>query len=304
MKTGKRGRGLLTLAHGRQKYIDMAIQLARSIRLNSPNQTLAIVTDRSSEELRRWFDVVLPFKAEYGTGLVHKVFLYEYSPFRETLFIDADCLVVRDLQFLWVLFEGRDVSAIGCEMRSGSWSGIDVQATREVLGIPYVVQLNGGVYYFRRGDRSNQVFRTAQELIPRYQQLGIALLRGQMNDEPLMSLAMALHHQRPVDDRGRGMRTRVGQTGDFELDVLKNRCRFTKHGTVVEPAIMHFGGRHTGGFYYRRETRKMDLHEHGNLSRHAASAIVNLTWNPRIVLKAARRTLTQRITGLTSASAR
>src|SRR5262245_58584028 len=121
MSRAKHPRGILTLAMGSRRYIDMAIQLARSIRLNSPNQTLAVVSDDNGEDLKRWFDLVVPFNPACGAGLVQKLHLYDYSPFSETLFIDADCFAVRDLSFLWTLFEGSNVSMIGTELRTGSW---------------------------------------------------------------------------------------------------------------------------------------------------------------------------------------
>lgn len=301
MRTASHTRGILTLAHGQQKYVDMAIYLARSIRMNSPNQTLAVVTDRSEMEMKPWFDVVVPLNPEHGTGMAaQKLDLYDNSPFRETIYIDADCLVVRDLSFLWNLFEGRDMSAIGSEMRSGFWAGMDVQATCSKLAIPYIVQLNGGVFYFRRGELAGRIFRTARELIQRYAEIGIARLRGDINDEPLISLAMAMCHQHPVDDCGLGMKTRIGLSGPFEMDILKGHCRFTKHGEVVEPAIMHFGGRCWEGFYYRRERRKIDLHQKRRLSRRAASNWVDLTWSPYHAVLVYRKRLKRRIAALSS----
>ncbi|RPI54055.1 MAG: hypothetical protein EHM55_11960 [Acidobacteria bacterium] len=300
MKTSHH-RGILTLAFGQQRYVDMAIQLARSIRMNSPNQTLAVVTDRSETDMKPWFDLVIPINPAHGTGMAaQKLDLYDNSPFRETIYIDADCLVVRDLAFLWTLFAGLEMAAIGSELRSGSWAGMDVRNTCSQLAIPYVIQLQGGVYYFRQGDLAHRIFRTARELVARYDELGIARLRGAINDEPLISLAMAMCHQHPVDDSGRGMRTRLGLSGTFEMDVLEGQCRFTKHGTVVEPAIMHFGGRNTNGFYYRREKRKMDLHEKGGLPRRAASNLVNLAWRPLHAALVCRKRLKRRIAALSS----
>jgi hypothetical protein len=268
-------RGILTLAQGHQRYIDMAIRLAESIRLNSPGLPMAVVTDRPENEMKPWFDVVVEVNPQHGKGLIQKLFLYDYSPFEETIFIDADCLAVRDFSFLWDLFSDKEVSAIGECLTTGTWAGMLVEQTCANLNIPYIVQLNGGVYFFRKGNVAASVYQSAQALIERYDEIGIARLRGQINEEPLISLAMSMHAQTPVDDQGNGMRTPVGQSGVFEMDILKQFCAFQKHGIRVTPAIMHFGGGYPEAFHYRREVRKMDLHLKYKLPKPLASFLVN-----------------------------
>lgn len=268
-------RGILTLAQGHQRYIEMAVRLAQSIRLNSPGLPIAVVTDRSEKEMRLWFDAVVKVDPQHGMGLVQKLFLYDYSPFEETIFIDADCLAVGDFSFLWDLFSTQEVSAIGECLTTGTWAGMQVEQTCASLKIPYLIQLNGGVYFFRKGDVAAAVYRKAQDLIQRYDEIGIARLRGQINEEPLISLSMAMHAQLPIDDQGKGMRTPVGQSGVFEMDILKQYCAFQKHGIRVTPAIMHFGGGYPEAFHYRREVRKMDLHLKYKLPKSLASFLVN-----------------------------
>ena len=72
-------RGILTLAQGHQRYIDMAVRLAQSIRLNSPGLPIAVVTDRSEKEMRPWFDAVVKVDPQHGMGLVQKLFLNQLN---------------------------------------------------------------------------------------------------------------------------------------------------------------------------------------------------------------------------------
>ena len=276
----------------------MAIHLARSIRLNSPNQTLAVITDRSEMAMKPWFDVVVPMNPEHGTGMAdQKLDLYANSPFRETMYIDADSLVVRDLSFLWTLFKGCDMSAIGFEMRSGSWAGMDVPTTCAKLAIPYVVQLNGGVYYFLKGDLAGRI-RTARALIARYDEIGIARLRGAINDEPLISLAMAMCHQHPVDDRGLGMRTRIGQSGAFRDGYSPGTLPVYQTWQSRRTGGQHFGGRDTKRVLLPQGKEKAGPARETRLSRRAASKWVDLTWSTFHAVLVYRKRLKRRIAAL------
>lgn len=272
-------KGILTLAQGKQRYVDMAVNLAKSIRLNCPGVPIAIVTDRPELEMKSFFDHVIPVNPDYGLGLIQKIHLYEYSPFEKTIFIDADCLVVRNFSFLWDLFEGQDVSVIGNKLTTGTWAGMGVETVIQQIKAPYIIQLNGGIYYFRKGVKAASVYQKAQELLDRYDELGIAKLRGQVNEEPLMSLAMSIYRQDPVDDGGKGMRTPVGQSGVFTMDILKGTCAFYKHGICVEPAIMHFGGGYPEAFHYRREIKKLNRYFLLKLPKPIVSFSVNVGWN-------------------------
>ncbi|MBX7093193.1 MAG: hypothetical protein K1X56_00605 [Flavobacteriales bacterium] len=268
-------RGIITLAQGKQRYIDMAVNLAKSIRLNSPGLPIAVITDRPEAEMKKWFDYVVPVNPRHGLGLVQKVYLYDYSPFSETIFIDSDCLVVNDFSFLWDLFQGNDVSAIGEKLIDGNWAGMSVTETCDRLKLPYIVQLNGGVYYFKKNDTAAAVFSNAQKLIEAYDTIGIARLRGQVNEEPLMSLSMAQFGLSPINDNGKGMRTPVGQKGVFRMDILKGYCSFLKHNIKVEPVIMHFGGGYPEAFHYRREVLKMKIYLATRIPKFIISAFVN-----------------------------
>lgn len=63
-------------------------------------------------------------------------------------------------------------------------------------------RFNGEVYYLERGRICEKVYETARELERRYDDIGFVRLRGHPNDEVLVSLAMALHGQEPIPERG------------------------------------------------------------------------------------------------------
>lgn len=116
-------RGIITIGTGAQKYIDMSIYLAMSCKLNSPGIPLALITDSKDPSLKKYFDIIIPANPDYPKGIVHKIFISDYSPFEETVFIDGDCMVVRDISNMFDWFQNSNVSAFGLVKQQGIFLG-------------------------------------------------------------------------------------------------------------------------------------------------------------------------------------
>lgn len=253
--------GIITLAYGSSKYIEMAKTLGRSLRLHSPSIPRAIVTDRQNDaELIDLFDHLIPFKPEYGSNVRQKIYLDHYSPYKQTLFIDSDCIAVCNLSFVFEEFEGQNFSVVG-----GYY--LKPEDKDPYLNVDYILQhfklekmpkFNGGIYYFEKGDVARSVFNTARELLQNFESLGFAEFRGDgPNEEPLLATSMELHQQAMLQDNGRIMRTPVGLRGSLDIDVLEGRCSFRKGKRVVSPAVVHFAYVWSKHPIYDREARKL-----------------------------------------------
>jgi hypothetical protein len=274
------GRGVLTLAHGSQRFINMAKLLGESLRWHAPHLRRAVVTD-SHRDLADVYDLCIPVDLSFGKGLLQKLHLDLYTPFDETLFVDSDCLVVGPIDPLWPLFSAVPVGVVGGPIRDEYWFG-DVAVIRERLGVVEPVpHFNGGLIYLDSSPEARAVFGTARDLMSRYGELGFAPLRGgRPNDEPVLAFALALHGIGGVDDGGHSMRTPIGIRGPLRLDVLRGGSRFNKQGVVVEPTIVHFCGWRARGFHYRRERLKLRLANSTMLPPGFISRTVNAIANP------------------------
>jgi hypothetical protein len=254
-------RGILTLAHGEPRYYRMAKYLARSLDQHSRAFPRAIVTDSQDDALLGLYDRTVPLRADYGRGFAQKLFLDAYSPFEETLFIDADSLNVRNLQAVWHYFSSVSFSIMGVTIRDGHWYA-DVGRLLATLQLDHFPYFNSGAIYFRDDDRSRAVFREARGLAAQYDQLGLARSRGEAADEPLFAIGMARHGIEALEDGGAIMRTPIGMVGRMRINVLEGCCSFMKGAAHVAPAIAHFAGPWAEGFYYKRECLKLDLRAH------------------------------------------
>jgi hypothetical protein len=249
-------RGVITLAFGAPKYVDMAKDLARSMALNSPRVTRAIATDSRDPELNDLFHHIcqVPNEVLRAKGLESKLFLDRVSPFEETFFLDSDTLVFAELDDLWDRFTGRSFAPVGKTQLQSDWFA-DPKRIQQEFGFEKFASFNGGLYYFRRDDLSAKIFDTARQLRDRYDELGMARLSGGISEEPIYCLAMSMNRLAPVSkDQGPVMSVVRGKA---VLDVLTGKRLVTlADGTVVEPHVVHFCSRRSW-YGYRRECYRL-----------------------------------------------
>jgi hypothetical protein len=273
------GIGFLTIAQGADKYILMAKNLGYSLKISNPNVKRAVVTDSDDVELHKIYHIVIPIDKSVGVGVQQKLQMFDYSPFERTIFIDCDCIVIRELDFLWRNFFGSSVNVIGSKFDNYTHWGINVAGLKAKIDINYLIRFNGGLYYFVKDSVAAQIFQTAQDLLVTYTDLGIDGFRGGINEEPLMSIAMSRAGIAPLDDEGRGMYTPIGLKGGFHIDSLTGICKFYKEQSFVEPAVVHFCGDFSKQFHYLRETAKIRSYVKAKLPRKATSYLINIAYN-------------------------
>ncbi len=277
--------GILIIAQGKNRYIDMAKQIAISLKLSNPNISRALVTDSKDRELENYYDFIIPINSAYGMGYSQKLYMYQYSPFQKTLFIDVDCLVIDSIYWIFEKFDKHPVSVIGKKITEGKLIGTSVEELKSKISLNYLLTFNGGVYYFEKGTIASAIFDDAIDLFAnKYDNLNLCKFNGLPGDEPAMSIAMSMHGMEPINDNGKGMYTPVGQSGVFKMDALKGLCEFYKHGEKVTPAIMHFGGGYPEAFHYKRETRKLRWVYYYKIPKPIASFVVNAISNPPYIL--------------------
>lgn len=278
-KHQKVGKGILTLAHGKPRYLNMAKVLAMSLQLHSNEIPRAVITDSSDPDLRRLYPIHIPLKPEFGAGVQQKIYLDQYSPFEETLFIDSDCIVVNNINSLWDIFSGVSFGVVGGQVHDGYWF-MDISKICSNFGLNSIPQFNSGLCYFKNNDQVKAIYQTAREILQNYNQLGLGQFRGGQADEPIFAIALAKHGVCAIGDGGSTMRTPIGICGPLKIDVLEGFCRFNKEGVCVSPAIVHFCGDFAKGFYYKRERLKLYLATRSRRLNYFISLLVNAIFYP------------------------
>jgi hypothetical protein len=283
----------------------MALALARSfLRHNTDGQiSFTIVTDRPEAERPADLHVVKWVRVgtkEFGEGFTPKLYLDRLAPAPHSLFIDADCLVVKSLVPAFEALKGLPVGVLGRPIADGEWFG-DIAAICKRLGIAAMPRFNGGIYYLEPGEACSAIYETARGLLPQYDAIGFQRLRARENDEVLMSAALEIHSVPPLLEDGAIMHTAMEAPGGLWLDALSGGSRLLNPRShpqhfdwmpleVMEPAIVHFLGADPAYHPYRTEIEALNLVSRG-FPQWAARLIATLSsaW-PWLVTDALRRT--------------
>lgn len=230
--------GYITLATGPRQYLEMAINLLLSLKHNDPKREVCLVIDEGSKlppEYEKLVDHVAYLSPKNGFhGCLNKLRVHELSPFDETMFVDADCLLVKsDMDRHWQKFKSNGFNIAGGKLTSGHWYDFNIQDVIIALGIPYMVKMNSGVFYFRKGASSDQFFNTTHQLVSEHQKMLGTYHRNklQLADEPFIGAAMGVLHIDPISytpSEGSIMITTVNSS-KAQFSALKRESSILKH---------------------------------------------------------------------------
>lgn len=248
-------KGILTLAIGR-KYNKQAKYLAYSCILHSPWLPRAIITD-DCEYFSRLYDITIQYTEDMGDPFSVKLKLHRYSPFGETLFLDADTLVYTDLRFMWDYFGNQSVVYNGSCEKKGNWYFKEISDILIKYNIPWVGKLNSGVFLFKKDVQAVTAFDYAIDLHKNHNDGEVPFFRKKMlPDEPFLAIAFGKYNQLPKEqDYGRLGRSLI-HAKVIKLDITKGISSLIKRGSLVFPAVVHFTGTAASGhtdFYYSAE---------------------------------------------------
>ncbi len=113
------------------------------------------------EEAHRLFDdfAVLSDDPAYRP-ILNKLRLFDFSPYDRSMFVDADCLLVRpDVSDYWRRCAGQPFAITGEVLTKGVWKGNQVSALMADYQASYVVKMNSGVFYFDKSSAAQHFFR-------------------------------------------------------------------------------------------------------------------------------------------------
>lgn len=192
-------KGFVTVATGSEYYYQLAANLCTSYRNRGKGKyPFALICDRENEYSALFDHVVLV--DDFKKSTLDKL-LIRHSPYEESIFLDADTLILDNIDDLWDHFKNQsDVSAFGCTLPLDSQKG---WFTYEGSGkyksrVNYLISMNGGIYYVRKSRKSEQVFEDAIGVVDDYSTIDFKYF-STPQDEPVMAMAMILNDCIPLD---------------------------------------------------------------------------------------------------------
>jgi hypothetical protein len=238
--------GLITIAYGPHKYMRMAEALALSYRRWNPTLPFCVVTDAANaERLRAFYDIVLIIDPSYGKGVAQKLCVDRYSPFDETLFVDSDCVFYHDPKLTWDGYATDDFVIKGWRYLTRQDQHVNVGDLPTLLaqtGLEKIGSFNSGIFYFRKTERAQRLFDTSREVYARRADLAFKPFKNApVAHEPVLAIAMEMCGIGFYPwDPATGMETWISMRDMQSVNVLKGESKVTKHGQIVEPAVIHY----------------------------------------------------------------
>lgn len=251
-------KGFVTLATGNIVYYKMAANLLASFKIHNPGVPFAIICDRTNEYTDVFDDVVLLEKA--NGNYIDKLSLLIKSPYDESIFIEPDCLIYRNLDFFWdLLSHESDCSSFG-------WNDGGLKrwfATEEVrarlfeliseLDENMVVPLfNPGYIFIRKGSKCKKMYEdcldvaekiSKDSLLSQYSPLSAG---GKLRDDPIFSIAMGMNgficHSEPKKSKCIALPSKYTIN---KIDIIEGGLDVTdKNGRKFDDcALLHFSTR-------------------------------------------------------------
>ncbi len=250
--------GLITIAAGPSKYVDFARGLGASLRnFDRLQGSMAIVTDRPASVFDDLFDVVIPIDEAMGSGVEQKLSLDRLTPFDETLFVDCDCLVFRDLAPTMGAFRasGLDFGVLGGHhigAEDEHYAMADVGAYLEALDIERLPAFNSGmIWWVTEGAR---VFEEARKIAASDTSGVLNSFKGaRLADEPVLGAAMERLGLGYSAARSEHMLPTVAATSLRGIDVVAGRSTVPTDRGSTTPAVLHFNFDGQDSRHYARE---------------------------------------------------
>ncbi len=149
-------RGYVTLATGAPAYLEMAVDMALSLRGHTVHP-VALVADESTAALARThygavFEHVTILPSEFRVRRARKYGVAEASPFDETAYVDADCLVLGSLDHLWGALHANELAFVGellTPTDDEDHHGFSTRKLMRTFALDRYLKTNSGLFCFR-----------------------------------------------------------------------------------------------------------------------------------------------------------
>ena len=150
-------RGYLTMAVGSAHYLEMAVDMALSLREHTRLPLAIAVDDRLGSVVRSVyasvFDYVVEVPERFLRGRALKYGCAEATPFEETIFVDADCIVLGCLDGMAEALAHCDMAMVGELLTvedEQTHHGFSTRALMGRFGLDRYLKTNSGFFCFRK----------------------------------------------------------------------------------------------------------------------------------------------------------
>lgn len=160
--------GYLIVAYNKKVYLDCAQLLAQSLRQWHPDVKICLLTDLDCQD--SIFDFIYPFSFPVDDTIPFSFDwqVYQLTPFRQTIKLEADMYVAGPIDHYWSLFQHRDVCiSVGCRDFYNKISSCrSYRATFDNNCLPDVYN---AITYWRRSSCAQEFFKWVRFIFENWQ---------------------------------------------------------------------------------------------------------------------------------------
>jgi len=192
--------GFLSIAQNSKfNYLELAYLQAMSIKLTMPNSKYALIVDKNTmdsfkDEYWNAIDYVIPLDNDYAKDKDIK-FLNEWqvlqlTPFKETIKLESDLLITRDISHWINAFRLRDI-VLSSGTKDFRQEISSSRVYRQIFDLNELPDIYNGLMYFRLTELTFKFFSIAKELFLEWESIKKNLKRCE-NIEPSTDLIYAI----------------------------------------------------------------------------------------------------------------
>lgn len=193
--------GFLTIAQNTDEvnYLELAYVQAMSIKGTMPGSLYAVIVDEQTnstltDKHRNVFNKVIVLPQDYASNdtwkLANEWQVFSLTPFKETIKLESDLVITRDISHWKYLFRHNDiVLSQGCKdyLQQASTN----RAYRRLFDDNNLPDVYSGLMYFRYSQFAHKFFNTAKEIYHSWETVKHSL-KNCRDDKPTTDVVYAL----------------------------------------------------------------------------------------------------------------
>ncbi|MCA1948378.1 MAG: hypothetical protein LDL56_09305 [Armatimonadetes bacterium] len=251
---------VFVVARGRDEYAQMALGLARSLMLLNDENPRAVMTDIPGIDWGRYFDLVVPPPGPRSA--LDKLTACEVTDADRVLSLDVDMLAFKRLDPIFEYCQGKPFAVQGFWDSEGTFHKKPVEEILRQYGLPgpCFPRFNGGMAYYERGPKWDELLAAMRRAEADYEALGFDPFRGGKSEEVCMLDAMLrTGYVELIPPRLQFQHSCSGLVSRLWLDVSRMECKCVCKADKLEYAepILFHAWRYKDFTVYWNELRKL-----------------------------------------------
>jgi hypothetical protein len=160
---------ILAINHGQRDYLSCARTLAKTVKRWDPLAKVCLITDspQDNDPIYDYYRVI--DNVDLDNPWANDWRAFKATPFRETVKLEADMMIVSDISHWWTMFRHRDVViSTGCRNWQDNIS--TARNYRQVFDENHLPDVYNAVTYWRLSETAKEFFDLVRDIFLNWQE--------------------------------------------------------------------------------------------------------------------------------------